>query len=710
MPSSLEKSPYRYRSSYSSYFTPKIVRNLLFISFTLLLIIYFYNIQTDIIISSPIYQTSNNNNVIVIVDGEQQAKALQPIYCNLSKKSRDTFIHVVVTGKRRGICGEELKKMNSKSPGCRVSVHDLGIRNSSPNDENVIFMETTHAINKIRPVVLIYIKNLNDNVMRGIDAAAIAMSSVNNKFTKIAIPIEYMNNTMFIADLPIEAIKQWNTPKFHVHVITQDRPASLKRLVSSLDSSIYLGDNVPLTINIDESADPDTIEYSHTVEWRSGKKNILRRTVQGGLVANIVESFYPTDNNDYGFIFEDDIEVSPFFYIWAKYTVLKYRYGPDRILSNRMFGVSLYNQKLIELTLPRHKKFNAALVLDPTKYNRRSPYLCQVPSSWGSLVFPEIWREFNHYITARLKDVKGPNLQDINIPESRSNGWHNSWKRFFIELIYLRGYVMLYPNYINYVSFSSNHHETGVHVHKKHRKGFLLPLMKNDIISEGLPGGVLPDYRNLPTLDLFGRVVSFHKLVERGHNLHRDISLCPPNDSATLTYDPKDLLCNRINIIKQNNETISAGTIEIKQIKQDNENINNEQRLNAKPILNKANPNPKLAHQDSKLDINDEQRPTANPILKKTNSNQNLVHQDSKLDINDEQRPTAKPDSKLDINYEQRPTAKPILKKNNPDQMLAHHDSKFEINDEQRPTKKPILKKTNPNPKLSHHDSKLDKS
>ncbi|CAG8676118.1 13896_t:CDS:2 [Dentiscutata erythropus] len=551
MPSVLEKSssiPFRYHFLNPTW---KTLRNFVFLSLTLAIIIFLNNPQTELIIKkSPLHQESHTNNVIIVVDGKNQATSLQPMYCKLSKKSgNNIFVNVVVTGKERGMCGEEFKELNSKSSKCRVSVHDLDIKNSSLSDDAIlssVFKETIHVINKIKPVVLIYAKDLKDKVMRGVDAATLATSQLNEKFTKIAIPIEYIKNVKFIADLPVEALKHWNTPKFHIQVVTQNRPASLKRLVDSLNSSIYLGDNVHLTINIDEDADPKTLEYTRNLEWRFGEKKVRHRLVQGGLVAAIVESFYPADNDDYGFILEDDIELSPFYYIWAKYNILKYRYGPDRILSNRMFGVSLYNSKHIELTLPKHKQFNAALVLDPTQYDRRSPYLCQIPCSWGSVVFPEIWREFHQYITARLKDINGPNLQEVIVPDSRSNRWHNSWKRFFIELIYLRGYVMLYPNYNNFVSFSTNHHEEGVHVHLKGgkpRKGFLLPLMKKDTISGGLPKGGLPDYRNLPIMDLFGRVVTLKKIVDRGHELHNQISLCPPSNSAPLTYDPKDLLC-----------------------------------------------------------------------------------------------------------------------------------------------------------------------
>ncbi|CAG8667856.1 10605_t:CDS:2, partial [Racocetra persica] len=641
------------------------------------------NSKTDIIINSPIYQESHTNNIVIIVDGEQQAKALQPIYCNLSKQSSNTFIHVVVTGKERGMCGEELKKIKFELPECHISVHDLGIRNRSSDNENFmssIFTETTRMVNQLRPIVLIYIKNLDDFVMRGIDAATIATSKIN-EFTKIAIPIEHMNNIMFITDLPIEALKQWNTPKFRIQVITYERPASLKRLVESLRSSIYLGDNVPLTINIDEGADLRTIEYSHAIEWPFGKKNILRRTVQGGLVANIVESYYPAHNNDYAFIFEDDIEVSPFFYIWAKYTILKYRYGPDRIFSNRMFGVSLYNSKHIELTLPKHTKFNAALVLDSAKYNRRSPYLSQIPCSWGSVLFPEIWREFHHYISVRLKN---PNLQDINIPESRSNRWHNSWKRYFIELVYLRGYVMLYPNYINFVSLSTNHHEKGVHVHKETRKGFLLPLMKHDIISEGLPNGGLPNYRNLPTLDLFGTVVPFKTIVERGHNLHRNISLCPPSNSEILTYDPKDLLC-----IDESKKIIEPKKRKKLKLIKLNKAIKDEQTKN-KAIKDEQTKNKAINDEQTKNKaINDKQ--TKNKVINDKQTKNNVINdkQTKNKVINDEQtknKPIAAP-----IIYKNKPIAAPIINKN-------------------KPIAAPIINKINPDSKSANLNSKSDQS
>jgi len=115
-----------------------------------------------------------------------------------------------------------------------------------------------------------------------------------------------------------------------------------------------------------------------------------------------------------------------------------------------------------------------------------------------------------------------------------------------IELAYLRGYVMLYPNFEEFVSFSNNHAELGEHIHLKPGKVhnvsiFQVPIMQNDVILQQLPKGSLPLYKSLPILDLWGNVTSPEEIIERGNELHANISLCSIPEK--LTYDPKDLLC-----------------------------------------------------------------------------------------------------------------------------------------------------------------------
>ncbi|CAG8670363.1 14255_t:CDS:2, partial [Dentiscutata heterogama] len=498
-------------------------------------------------VSSQVQEINNNSsNIIFFIDDDQHANGLQPLYCNLHRKAKaeNVYTHVIITG--RGISGRELRKSNSLLPNCDVPVYDLELRKGNENTFITVIKDISSALDQIRPDVLIYINDPKNEAVRGVDAALMAASQTNNIITKIALPIEDVKYMMWLTDLNIEALKNWNTPKIQIEIITQDRPASLLRLVQSLNSSIYFGDNVHLTINIDRSADPVTVKYCHTLEWPFGQTNIRYRIKQGGLITAIVESYYPTTNDEYAIILEDDIEVSPFYYIWSKYTILKYRYGTDRNLTSRLYGVSLYDTKLNEFNITTGRRpFNPADVLAHTKYPNQSPYLIQAPCSWGALFFPEIWREFHDYLKARLADIAGPNLQQIEIPESRSNMWTSSWKRFFIELIYLRGYLMLYPNYENSISFTTNHAEIGVHFgFKKKELGlWLLPLMEEDILLEGMPDGHLPDFKDLPTMDLWGNLVPQNELIRRGRSLHSKISICPPKDTDELNYNPQDLLC-----------------------------------------------------------------------------------------------------------------------------------------------------------------------
>ncbi|CAG8727488.1 24783_t:CDS:2, partial [Dentiscutata erythropus] len=458
-------------------------------------------------------------------------------------KDENVCTHVIVTG--REISGAELIKSNSLLPNCDVPVYDLELQKANENTFISVTKDISSALDQIRPDVLIYINEFKNEAIRGVDAALFAASQNNQTITKIALPIEDAKYMMWLTDLDIEALKNWNTPNIEVQVITQDRPRSLSRLMRSLSSSIYFGDNVHLTVNMDRGADPVTVKYCQTFEWSFGKMTIRYRIKQGGLITAVVESYYPTTNDDYAIILEDDIEVSPFYYIWSKYTILKYRYGADRSLTSRLFGVSLYDTKLNEYNTTGRKRYNPAKVLKNTKYPNQSPYLFPAPCSWGALFFPEIWREFHYYQNARLQDVFGPKLQNINVPKSKSNSWPKSWKRFFIELTYLRGYVMLYPNYKKSVSFTTNHAEYGVHFRVKGKKKelWLLPLMKKDILLKGLPNNRLPDFKDLPTMDLWGNLATPEELIRSGRSLHSKISICPPKDTDELTYDPRDLLC-----------------------------------------------------------------------------------------------------------------------------------------------------------------------
>jgi hypothetical protein len=353
-------------------------------------------------------------------------------------------------------------------------------------------------------------------------------------------------------------VTDWRIPLIRLVVITNNRPASLTRLLRSLTAASYFGDsNVHLTINMEQTADPTTRAFVGKLhsQWVHGPLSVRHRVVLGGLIPAIVESWYPASRDDYAIVLEDDIEVSPMFYAWAKMAVLRYRYGRGRRseLADRVFGISLYQPRNVELR-PEGRQawdpravFRQANVSHPTQV-----YLNQVPCSWGAVYFPEIWQEFHDFLILRLsaplyptpstttatsKDPKDPtpwnsnsrggarqrlSLNEYIVPDVRSNRWTRSWKRFFIDLVFLRGYLMVYPNYDDFVSFSTNHLERGSHVSDtsaQKKAMFVVPLMggsEGDKIVDGLPWGELPALEDMTVVDLMGYIVNPEELARIG--------------------------------------------------------------------------------------------------------------------------------------------------------------------------------------------------
>ncbi|CAB4422705.1 unnamed protein product [Rhizophagus irregularis] len=504
-------------------------------------------------------ESSSKNKIMFIFDGIYQEKYFRSLYCKLSLTSNNS-VNVITTGKDRGLDISRLRNIikNKKSSCGHINVYDLDIRtnsfeNDNTNIRNQVYKDVKHMIEYLKPEILIYAKITKDFINQGISSAIEEFNIENtNTITVIKIPLEEIEYvTGLIIDLPFYSLKNWNKPKIQLQIITQNRPDSLSRLIHSLNASYYFGDdNITLTINMDRGADPVTIEFCSKFLWNHGSKNVRHRVIQGGLLPAVVESYYPNDYNDYGILLEDDVEVSPFYYLWVKYTILKYRYGPAKY--QRLFGISLYGQRQMELHMVGRRPYDPESIFHGTKFPSRSPYLSQVPCSWGAVYFPEIWKEFHEYLIRRLDDESNYHSQEIIVPNSRSSfKWKKSWKKYFIELIYLRGYVMLYPNYKNFTSFSTNHAEIGIHIHLIKDKPepvtiFGVPLMKDFTLYDELPNNHLTDFTELPVTNLWGNLTTFNDLINRGINLHNNISQCPPHykeENDQLNFSTQDIFC-----------------------------------------------------------------------------------------------------------------------------------------------------------------------
>lgn len=308
----------------------------------------------------------------------------------------------------------------------------------------------------------------------------------------------------------------------------------MKKIFTNIKKAHYLGDRVDLSIVMDEKSDKMTNKIVNGFGWKMGIKNIRHRISGVHPMQIFAEAWYPSNDHEYAVMLDDRIELSNSFYIWLKYNVLKYRYQQQT--SSLLFGISLYSPRIID-TDPSGRQ-----LLIPVK--EHSPYLMQAPCSFGgALYFPEHWREFHDYITARLTDqatVKrgSGNLhlfKDSLLIVSKSNKWSSSWRKYFDEMIYMRGYVMLYP------SFGSSYSTiTSINRNKKKQKLYeLAEKLYNVPLTDTMRE--LPDLELLPVLDLQGKQVDKSVLIQRGHQLQHKFSACAPNKNNK--HDPSDMLC-----------------------------------------------------------------------------------------------------------------------------------------------------------------------
>ncbi|GAA5992256.1 hypothetical protein JCM10908_001842 [Rhodotorula pacifica] len=381
--------------------------------------------------------------------------------------------------------------------------------------------------------------------------------------TVVGMPREEAKRAEWIGALSLEALRNFHTPRIDISVVTNNRPVSLHRLLTSLRTAHYFGDEVSLALNLEQTSDRLTHRLVDDLSWTHGPLSIRHRILLGGLMPAIVESWYPASNDTYGVLLEDDVEVSPLFYGWLKFAILHYRYTlAGRRASPRLFGISLYQQKNIELRPEGRQPFDAHALFRDLSLSPTTPYLSQIPCSWGAAYFPEQWREFHTYLALRLSEL-ALSVSDPIVPEIRSNRWPRSWKKYFIELVYLRGYAMLYPNYPGFESLSTNHLEVGTHVHTavelKKKALFEVPLLpRTASLVHSLPGppGLehLPAWGSLPIIDLWGSLATAEELLERGWQTTRMIGSCgsdqlPSLEPRHLTrprYDAHELLCRRV--------------------------------------------------------------------------------------------------------------------------------------------------------------------
>ncbi|KAF8757830.1 hypothetical protein RHS01_03288 [Rhizoctonia solani] len=448
-------------------------------------------------------------------------KRISPTVCRILQNGHDLAITVREL-KNKGRAGPSGQQHSNY--GCHFHYDAIEDTGNGHDKDFLGLIESWCDSNFTKDKVLIISRSEELNIGR-ISKSQICATAV------VYLDDRDLDSSEWLAMLTPEEWEAWDTPTIELAVITHDRPWSLQRLLNSMRQGHYYGDTINVVVNLEQTADPET-------------RRIAEEFTMGAVPGHtaVVESWYPHGNNSYGVILEDDVELSPLFYAWIKFGVLRYRYGTPPKDGQQLYGISLYQPKVSELHMQGRRPFNASDVFVTASIEHpHTPYLSQVPCSWGAVYFPEHWREFQRYLSLRLSEHVIPTTE-IVVPNLRSNKWSRSWKKFFNEMVHLRGYVSLYPNYDHFVSLSTNHLEAGSMYRQTLAKKSNVTWVK--ILD--LPLSNLPSWSDLPVLDLWGNISSLEKLRNIGLERRINMSICQPDEVQTSALEflcpPRDIL------------------------------------------------------------------------------------------------------------------------------------------------------------------------
>lgn len=150
--------------------------------------------------------------------------------------------------------------------------------------------------------------------------------------------------------------------KFVIKVLAYNRLAPLKRCLLSLSRAEYGLDRVDLHIHLDHFKQPGSKNLSVIHEkvesdqqilgfldgfrWPNGEKQITYNSENRGLQAQWIEAWWPQSDDEFAFVVEDDLELSPLFYKFLKKAITTYYYDKSNYHPS-IFGISLQRPRFV---------------------------------------------------------------------------------------------------------------------------------------------------------------------------------------------------------------------------------------------------------------------------------------------------------------------------------------------------------------------------
>lgn len=245
------------------------------------------------------------------------------------------------------------------------------------------------------------------------------------------------------------------------------------RLLNSLKKADFFSSAPPrLTIELPHNIDDPSRRYLSHFKWPPTTQNtaslltLHHRIPQHGLSVEensirMLESFWPSDpSTSHVLVLSPQIELSPLFFHYLKYSLLEYKYSFSRADTQQ-------NLMALSLDIPSTYLNDSTTFVPPltsvTKGSKvvakgTTPFLWQAPNSNAALYFGEKWVELHDFVAQSLSS-------EHTLPTSTTlskkdvSKTYPSWLEHVLKLARARGYWTIYPNFEDADSLATLHNE-----------------------------------------------------------------------------------------------------------------------------------------------------------------------------------------------------------------------------------------------------------
>ena len=293
-------------------------------------------------------------------------------------------------------------------------------------------------------------------------------------FTLIELPKRSDESLRWLTRLDSASLNAYN--RVSVNILIHAQPSgsgSILRLLHSLARADYFESTPPhISIELPHDVDEDLANQLQSFKWppRSSHSSDSRLTLQKWIpnrrhsadesAVRFLEDFYPADaRNNHVLVLSPQVELSPLYYHYLKYTLLDYKYSRMPIrgeakMRDSLLGISLslpgtYLNDSTAFEPPKHKSGISGIDGD----SLGPSFLWTAPNSEAALYFGDKWTDLHQFVSLSLSAPAEKKAA------KRISTTYPSWLEYILSFSLARGGAMIYPQLASGASLATVHNE-----------------------------------------------------------------------------------------------------------------------------------------------------------------------------------------------------------------------------------------------------------